>query len=421
MLADPQFDKPGRIDLLIGCEGFNELLVGDVIRLPNKSILLQNTELGWIVSGKFSKVQPTVTVQVCSALTLDEQLQRFWALETCQSSSTLSREEAECEQLFKDGVSRAKDGSYNRLELHGFSDASLKAYGACLYLRTISVDGTYTVNLLCAKSKVAPLANRKGQKNVSLPRLDLVRLVALLRRFCYNCNPANREHRKSGFLQTSELHEATQALLRSAQQESFTEEIRDLQRNGEVKATSKLKTLCPILRDGTLRIGGRLRNAPVSYDRKHPIILAATHRLTLMIVQHYHETLLHAGQQMMMSTIRERFWPLRLRNLVRKVVHDCIKCFRVKPTTAEQLMGDLPPERVTPTLPFLKAGVDLCGPVFYRSGIRKTAPVKCYVTIFVCMVTKAVHVELIDNLSTQSFIATLRRFVARRGKPHLIE
>ncbi|XP_058448659.1 uncharacterized protein LOC131428630 [Malaya genurostris] len=83
-------------------------------------------------------------------------------------------------------------------------------------------------------------------------------------------------------------------------------------------------------------------------------------------------------------------------------------------------MGDLPPERVTPTYPFLNTGVDLCGPFQYRNT-RKAPPIKCFVAIFVCLVTKAVHVELVYDLSTAAFIAALHRFVARRGKPNLIQ
>ncbi|XP_055633257.1 uncharacterized protein LOC129773639 [Toxorhynchites rutilus septentrionalis] len=84
-------------------------------------------------------------------------------------------------------------------------------------------------------------------------------------------------------------------------------------------------------------------------------------------------------------------------------------------------MGDLPTERVTPAFPFLNTGVDLCGPFFYRHALRKSIPVKCYVAIFVCLATKAVHVELVGDLSTKSFIAALKRFVARRGRPAVIE
>lgn len=82
-------------------------------------------------------------------------------------------------------------------------------------------------------------------------------------------------------------------------------------------------------------------------------------------------------------------------------------------------MGDLPPERVTPTLPFLNTGVDLCGPFQYRK-VRKSLPTKCYIAIFVCLATKAIHVEMVYDLSTAAFIAAMRRFIARRGKPSSI-
>lgn len=84
-------------------------------------------------------------------------------------------------------------------------------------------------------------------------------------------------------------------------------------------------------------------------------------------------------------------------------------------------MGDLPTERVTPTYPFLKTSADLCGPLFYRHYGRKSPPVKCYVAIFVCLVTKAVHIELVADLTTDAFISALKRFIARRSKPAVIE
>lgn len=83
-------------------------------------------------------------------------------------------------------------------------------------------------------------------------------------------------------------------------------------------------------------------------------------------------------------------------------------------------MADLPPERVTPAPPFLRVGVDYCGPFMVNYPQRKKAPVKYFVAIFVCLVTKAVHIEMVADLTTDAFLAALRRFAARRGKPELI-
>ncbi|XP_055615770.1 uncharacterized protein LOC129761939 [Toxorhynchites rutilus septentrionalis] len=248
----------------------------------------------------------------------------------------------------------------------------------------------------------------------------LVRLIAFLRRFIHNSKLINRSNRRYGFPQASELAQASNNLVRLAQLESFSKDIAAVAKNGQVDSHSDLRTLAPILINGILRLRGRLRHAAISKDSKHPIILPARHPLTTSIVTYYHLKNLHAGPQLLVACVREKFWPLRIRNLARSVVHSCVNCFRCRPRTLDQIMGDLPSERVTPTLPFLNTGVDLCGPFQYRKASR-APPIKCYVAIFVCLVTKAVHVELVYDLSTQAFIAALHRFVARRGKPNLIE
>ena len=151
------------------------------------------------------------------------------------------------------------------------------------------------------------------------------------------------------------------------------------------------------------------------------MILPSKHPLTDLIARYYHEKMFHAGPQFLIASIREKFWPLRVRNLVRRITHTCVSCFRCRPRIQEQIMGKLPPERVSPTLPFLTTGVDLCGPLYYRQVQRRSQPIKCYVAVFVCLSVKAVHIELVGDLSTGSFLAALRRFTARRGKPRLIE
>ncbi|XP_062542111.1 uncharacterized protein LOC134210108 [Armigeres subalbatus] len=167
-------------------------------------------------------------------------------------------------------------------------------------------------------------------------------------------------------------------------------------------------------------VGGRLANAPVSEHRKHPFILDHRHPLALALARHYHHKFYHAGQQLLISILRERFWPTNASSLVRKVIHGCIPCFKSKPKVLEQLMADLPAERVTPSAPFLKVGVDYCGPFFISYPNRRAKPVKCYVAVFVCLSVKAIHLELVADLTTQAFIAALRRFVSRRGRPQLI-
>lgn len=84
-------------------------------------------------------------------------------------------------------------------------------------------------------------------------------------------------------------------------------------------------------------------------------------------------------------------------------------------------MGNLPSERLVPTYPFMKSGVDYAGPIYIlnRKG-RGSRLIKAYICLFVCFTTRAVHLELVSSLSSQDYILALKRFISRRGKPYQI-
>ncbi|XP_065090831.1 uncharacterized protein LOC135711805 [Ochlerotatus camptorhynchus] len=218
-------------------------------------------------------------------------------------------------------------------------------------------------------------------------------------------------------LNAAELQYAEQLLCRLAQRDSFTEELSDLSNGDRVAKSSALKWLTPFVdEDGTLRVGGRLRNAALSDVIKYPIALSAKHPLAALLTSSYHVRLLHAGPQLLLATLRQKFWILGGRNLVKSVYHQCHTCFRSKPTLVQQSTADLPVSRVSPTHPFSVCGLDYCGPFYVKSAIRKRGPTKVYVAIFVCFSTRAVHIELVSDLTTTAFLAALRRLVTRRGK-----
>jgi hypothetical protein len=110
---------------------------------------------------------------------------------------------------------------------------------------------------------------------------------------------------------------------------------------------------------------------------------------------------------------------IRARSVVRSVLHRCIACAREQAVSPVQLMGNLPQVRVSPPArAFLHCGVDYAGPVSVRalSG-RGVASRKAYVAVFICMATRAVHLELVDGYSTPAFLGAYARLVARRGLP----
>jgi len=181
---------------------------------------------------------------------------------------------------------------------------------------------------------------------------------------------------------------------------------------------SVLRSLNPTLGDELIRVGGRLSNAPLPMSMKHPIILAS-HPLITLIVQHAHLRSLHTGTQLTLATLRREFWILRARTIVKSVIHRCVVCVRERTVTPTQLMGNLPTVRVSPpTRAFLHCGVDYAGPRNIRSMAgRGITSRKAYIAVFICMATRAVHLELVDGYSTSAFFGAFSRFCARRGLP----
>lgn len=244
----------------------------------------------------------------------------------------------------------------------------------------------------------------------------LIRVLSYICRFLNNCR--SNFPKCFGILEVNEIDKAEEKLLKLVQEQDFEKEIKSLKVSGAVNNDSQVKNLFPFLdKNGILRVGGRLAHSDLEFDSKFPILLSKNHKLSYLLVEHFHRKNLHAAPQLLLYLIRQKFWIINGRNLCKKVVHSCIVCFKAKPLTLEQLMGDLPRDRVTPNYPFNVSGVDFCGPFFikYRNQ-RKGILNKIYVCIFICFVTKAIHLEMVSDLTSEAFIATLKRFFARRGK-----
>lgn len=135
-----------------------------------------------------------------------------------------------------------------------------------------------------------------------------------------------------------------------------------------------------------------------------------------MIVRQAHFRVLHGGKQLTFRTIRDEFWIIRGSITVKRELNKCITCFRDRCRPGQQQMGDLLPAQVRPSRPFSHVGVDFAGYFEVKTSVKRKAPfTKCYVALFICLATKAIHLELAHDLSTKAFIAVLHRFIGRRG------
>lgn len=180
---------------------------------------------------------------------------------------------------------------------------------------------------------------------------------------------------------------------------------------------SRLTGLSPFMdEDGLLRVGGRLTNAPIPYNQRHPVILPGDVHLVRNLIRHRHLQLYHGGIQTTTQLLRDRFWIIGGRNAIRAVIHRCIECFRQRGQSASQQMVPLVPSRVTTSRPFSHISLDYCGPFeVKRSPGRCKTLVKIYVAVFICMATRAIHLQVVEDLTTAAFIDAYLQMAARRG------
>ena len=193
-------------------------------------------------------------------------------------------------------------------------------------------------------------------------------------------------------------------------------ELQQLARTGKLSSKSPLLSLNPMIQNHLLRVGGRLSHSLLEEDVKHPLILPADCHLTTLLIRDAHHRSLHGGVQLTLATLRRQYWIVKGRSAVKKVIRACLTCLRHAARVPTQLMGELPKARVRHSLPFERAGVDYVGPINVRlSKTRGKGRLKGYIAIFVCMATRAVHIEVVEDYTSEAFIAAFHRFTVRRG------
>ncbi|XP_029163322.1 uncharacterized protein LOC114934776 [Nylanderia fulva] len=219
-------------------------------------------------------------------------------------------------------------------------------------------------------------------------------------------------------LSTTELESAKLYWINSIQRQHFAHEIKLLSRGEFLPKSNPLTKLTSYIdASGLLRTGGRLQNSTLPPERKHLLILPKQSPLTELIIQDAHLRTCHGGTQVTLTLLRDSYWIIGGRLPIKNFILRCVICTRYRQKRAQQLMGQLPPERVTPTSrPFINTGIDYAGPLLIKTWRGKNArQYKAYIAVFVCFATSATHLELVSDYSADAFIAAYKRFTARRG------
>ncbi|XP_069970066.1 uncharacterized protein [Penaeus vannamei] len=245
----------------------------------------------------------------------------------------------------------------------------------------------------------------------------LVNTVALLQRCACAKSFKGRADRSVESFRKAEIF-----VIKAVQKETYKEEIRLLEAKMHLPKSSSIMALNPYLdEDGVLRVGGRLQQSSLGSYQKHPIILPGKSHISTLIVRHYHQSVRHQGRHLTEGAVRSGGYGITgVKRLISSILHSCVQCRKLRGKEV-QLMSDLPADRLEHTPPFTNVGVDAFGPwtIMTRRTRGGSANSKRWAILFTCLTTRAIHIELVEEMSSSAFINALKRFEALRGKVKL--
>jgi hypothetical protein len=217
-------------------------------------------------------------------------------------------------------------------------------------------------------------------------------------------------------LTAAELDAAEVVLIGRAQLLHYQKDIEVLRSGHNVRKLCDLRALSPYIDDdGLVHVGGRLAHANIGNE--HPIVVPFQHPISKAIVLDVHNAS-HLGKEWVLSIVRAKYWIVKARPVIKRVIGECVMCKRMYSYPCKQMMANLPPDRVkTMEAPFTRVGIDMFGPFLVKVN---RSEVKRWVCLYTCMSTRAVHLEKTVSLDTNSFINSFRRFQSRRGKPESV-
>ena len=272
-----------------------------------------------------------------------------------------------------------------------------------------------------SKELTSGIGNVIKEENISsLSRL--LRITAWLLRFV---DKLRKQTSNNGPLIASEINRAKLKWDLYVQDRCYSEVIQMIKQGKKTNIGDELNLV--INDDGLLRCKGRYDNVGLSEDARYPKLLHKNDHYTKLVIEYYHGMYLHSGVTQTLAHTRKEYWIPQGRSQVKTTLNQCRVCRRTEGNPFRMpRMPPWPKERVNEALPFEYTGLDYFGPLYVKEYScdtgQKSKPVvrKVWVCLFTCLVVRAVHLEIVEDMSADQFLLCLRRFIARRGVPHHI-
>ncbi|GFV03713.1 integrase catalytic domain-containing protein [Trichonephila clavipes] len=251
--------------------------------------------------------------------------------------------------------------------MYTFCNSSSSSYACVVYLRTEGKDGL-NIQLLQAKSRVAPL------RKTTVPSLELL-ACCIGARLAYSMREAMTLEDVSCFFWMDSM---------------------------TILYWIKNKENCGIIESNAIEDAKIVRRKD-DESFIYPIVLPTNHLLVERLIFENHTNFCHSGTQVVLSNIRQQFWILRGRKTVQRAINQCIRCKIYSSKEIKTVPAPLPQDRVRDVLVFEVTGMYLAGPLYLKNGY------KAWIVLFTCAVYRAIHLELIQSLSTDGFLLGLRK------------
>ena len=220
--------------------------------------------------------------------------------------------------------------------------------------------------------------------------------------------------KKDAFISFEYLKKAEVWLIQKAQWEGFPSEMQRLFSKKTIESGPLEPLNCFLDENGLVRADSRLRyHNNYEMNMRHPMVLPRKHKITELIVDHYHRSLYHIGHETLLSVLRQKYWIPQIRLAIKSCRDKCQHCKVNRAKPEPPMMGQIPQCRTTLIKAFAHTGMDLCGP--FNVAVRRSRE-KRWIIVFTCMVTHAVHLDIVRDLTSDATLMAIRSLMCLRGE-----